>query len=138
MALLVTDNVDFLLGPDNDLVITNGQLQFATGVAGVAQLISIACQMVRGEWFLDLNRGIPLLQNATVTAAQAIAGQQPNIAKARAAYKAVILGVNGTDPASLVINLSYDGPTRALSVNWTVGTIFGDTVTGSLVTGGTV
>lgn len=132
MALpLITDPVDLLLGPDNDLVIQNGSFVFARGVPGVAQLVRIAIQMVAGEWFLNLAAGVKWFANENVALTDAILGTKYSPIKARKEIRNAILGVQGV--ASLdVLETTFDTRTRTLSVSWQVTTAFGDTISDSL------
>jgi len=131
MAPLINDPVDLLLGTDNDAVIVNGEFQFARGIAGVAQLIRIAIQMVAGEWFLNLDAGIRYLENDHVTAQQAILAQKPSVVKARKEFRAAILGVPGVNEIKY-LDVTFTSKTRTLNVSWQVTTTFGDTVADSL------
>ena len=48
---------------NNDLVIENGDLQLLNSEAAVArQTLSINLQFYQGEWFLDLDYGVPYFQ----------------------------------------------------------------------------
>ena len=116
---LSTNPRDLLLGPDNDLVVTT-DLQFAYGIQAVAQSCRIAIQMFAGEWFLNLDAGIPYWQ--------AILGFKPAVAIAAAqiAFRTMLLSVDGVVDV-LVLNITFDGATRAMNVQWQVSTALGDT-----------
>jgi len=123
MALLSTDRTDLLLDANDDLVVVDGDLAFASGTAGIAQAIRIAIEMFRGEWFLDLDAGVPWRQS--------ILGQKFDPTVARDAFREAILSVDGVaDLIDLVV--TFDGATRKLTVRWTVRAAFGDTVTDQL------
>lgn len=130
MALpLSNDAVDLLLGTDNDLVVTD-DLQFVSGIAGVAQMCRIAVQMFAGEWFLDLDVGVPYWD--------AILGQSPDVAMlaARSGFRDELLKVDGV-VALLFLNVDFsDAKTRTLTVSWQVRTSLGDTPVDSLTLGG--
>lgn len=121
MALpLSTAPIDFLIDPaTNDLVIKT-DLFFSSGIQAILQSCRIILQMFQGEWFLDLDLGIPYWQN--------IFGQKPGNAMQAAyvAYRAALLGVNGVTGV-LSLNISYDGATRTMNVAFQVQTQFGDT-----------
>jgi hypothetical protein len=128
---LVTDPLDVLLDANNDPVIANGDIVFAKGVPGVAQLIRVAVQMIAGEWFLNLLAGIAYLPNATVSETQALLGAKFDPVKTRAAFRTAILAVPGVSSID-TLNVSFEPTTRTLNVSWVVLTAFGDTVADSL------
>lgn len=133
---LETDPRDLLLGPNNDLVITT-DLQFSTGIAAIAQSCRIALQMFAGEWFLDLDAGIPYWDQ--------ILAQKSTVAKTAAAiaFRSELSLVSGVIDVT-TLDVEFDGPTRTLTITWQVQTAFGETpvdtialaTSGQLVTGG--
>ena len=125
MALLVTEPVSLLLDVDGDLDMTNG-LRFATGLTAVMQGVRTRLGMFRGEWFLDLDLGVPYLERDGVTAAQALLGQKFNEPKARAAFRTPILATPGV-LSILSVVVTFDGSTREMRVTWKANTVFGDT-----------
>lgn len=123
MALPLADQPrDLLLGPDNDLVIP---LQHTYGVQAVAQSCRIAIQIFAGEWFLDLDVGIPYWQK--------ILAQKPAtaIAAARIAFRSELLAVDGVLSVTK-LEVSFDRATRALIVSWQVMTGLGETPADSI------
>lgn len=122
---------DILLDADHKVVITD-DLQWSAGPAGVAQGIKIACLLIRGEWFLDLEEGVPYLENQEVTADQAILGGRFNKAKALAAYRSAILSAPGSSEI-ISLEIDFDPTTRRLQVDFEVKTVFGDTVADTIV-----
>ncbi len=116
---LETEPRDLLLGSDNDLVVTT-DLDFSRGVQAVAQSAGIALRMFAGEWFLDLDAGIPYWQS--------ILGEKRDVglAAARLAFRSELEAVIGVLDV-LKLELSFTGPTRTLAINWQVSTSYGDT-----------
>lgn len=131
MTLLITDRIDWQLNADNDLVMP---LRYSTGVAGVAQGIRIRIRMVKGEWFLNRDEGVPYFDNDIVPESDALMGQHFNELKARAAFRRAILSAPGVLKL-LRLDLRYNQSTRRLEVAWHVRTTFGDTVADSLAVG---
>lgn len=135
MPLLATDPVDIALDTaTNDLLIVNGDAQLISGLDGLAQEIRIAVLMVRGEWFLNLDAGVPYLERDGVTATEAILGQPYNQVKTNAIFREAILGVNGVSTLDFLAS-SYTPQGRILNVQWRVTAVFGGTVADSLSRG---
>lgn len=120
MTLLSTDPIDLLLDDNDDLVIVDGDLAFSSGVQGVAQACRIAISMFQGEWFLNLDAGIPYWQS--------ILGHKPALAipAATLAFRDALQEVPGVQ-AVTVCDVNYNGKTRVAKVRWAVKTVFGDT-----------
>lgn len=117
---LVDEPRDLLLDSLNDLVIENGDFALSRGIDGVMQSCRIALQMFAGEWFLDLDAGIPYWQQ--------ILGFKPAIAlrAARLAFHSELSRVPGViDVVKLSVN--YVGRTRTMTVAWQVMTALGET-----------
>lgn len=110
---------DLLLDDDNDLVIGT-DLSWSRGIPAVVQSGRIALQMYRGEWFLDLDAGIPYWNE--------ILGQRADIAAAvaRDEFHRELLAVEGVLEV-VRLDTSFDAATRALVVAWQVSTALGET-----------
>lgn len=135
MSTLSTDPLDIGLDPaTGDLQIINGDFVITSGETGVAQLCRIAVMLVRGEWFLDLDAGIPYYARDGVPDNDAIMGQPYNDPKIRAAYRDALTAVQGVGTVDSVTT-SFAPGTRTLTVTWTVVTDFGDTITDTLALG---
>jgi hypothetical protein len=118
MALLSTDPLDIRLDENWDLFIGPNGLELISGIDGVAQLIGIAIKLFLGEWFLNLKRGMPWFQE--------IFGGKYDEGLIRRRLSEAIANVPGvSEVLSLVI--SFDGETRAVSVEWEVRVKFDDT-----------
>jgi hypothetical protein len=125
MALLETDPIDWELDENNDLIIP---LRYTSGIEAVAQGIRIRLQLWRGEWFLDLDAGIPYLptEDGAVTEQAAILGQRFDSVKARTAFRREILSTPGVVDIP-ELRITFDGPTRTLAIEFRAKTAFGDT-----------
>jgi hypothetical protein len=123
---------DILLDADHKVII-DGDLRWSSGPAGIAQGIKIACLMVKGEWFLDLEEGPPYLENAVVPANEALLGGRFNKVKALAEYRRAILSAPGTNEI-VSLEISFDPITRRMQVDFEVKTAFGDTIADSVIT----
>lgn len=120
MPLLITDPIDLKLDDNNELVIENGDLVFTRGIDAIVQQCRIALQMFQGEWFLNLDVGIPYWEK--------ILGEKPATAieAARIFFRRELQLVEGVNRVTK-LDISYTGTTRSLNVTWQVNTVFGDT-----------
>lgn len=133
MALLQTDPLDLALDltAPGKLVFVNGDLRFCNGLAGVAQLCRVAVGMVRGEWFLNLQTGIPYFQRAGVPATQVLLGQPFVQSKTLAPFRTVLTAVVGVS-AVTSLAAAYTPQGRLVDLAWSVRVAFGGTVSDSL------
>jgi len=131
MALLINDPIDILLDADGDIDLTAGGPRLSAGVAAVTQGLRIATQLTKGEWFANRDVGVPWFETDIVPASAAILGQKYSQVKVLAAMRAAIMSVPGVGSIDLLTS-TFDGPTRAMRIAWSVKTTFGDTVTDAL------
>jgi hypothetical protein len=125
---LSTDARDFLVGPDGDIVVTT-DFVFSRGVPAVVQSCRIKLMMFAGEWFLNLDAGIPYWQE--------ILAKKPAvaIAAAKVAFREALESVDGVDKV-LQLSVTF-AAVRTLNISWQVRTAFGDsTVQSTDVTAG--
>lgn len=118
IVYLETDKLDVRLNEDGSVYVGPNGFEFVSGLIGVAQLVTIAIRMFLGEWFLNLDKGMPWFQE--------ILGKKDaeDILRRRLAETA--LGV----PAVIGIislTLELDGQTRRATGSMVVRTQFGDT-----------
>jgi hypothetical protein len=115
--VLSTDPIDLLLDDDGDLKIGTG-IEFSQGAAAVRQALQFRLGLFLGEWFLDLDSGIPYFQD--------FLGQKYSQAHARDVFRAAILETPGVKSiVSLVIE--FDRSTRLMTVDFRVVAGFDDT-----------
>lgn len=123
---LETEPRDLLL-KNNDLVI-DADLQWVRGIDAIAQECRIALSVYRGEWFLDLERGISYWDGI-------LGGRRDAaIAIARTEIQDTLLAIDGVVEVTK-LTLDFDGETRALKITWRVRTAFGETPVDTLTTG---
>lgn len=123
MALLEGDMTTIQLDDDGDVVIDpqNG-LVLIGGVPAVVQAVRYRLGLFLGEWFLNLDVGVPWYD--------LIGGQFDELAT----RDAVAAAINSTPGISQVTQLTvtYDNPNRTVTVTWAATTLFGDTPSDTL------
>lgn len=127
MTLLADDPLDIALDADGDMDLgDDGGPYFTRGLEGVGQLCRTALLLFRGEWFADLDAGVPWMANDVVSESQAILGNRLDEATVRAAVRDAVLAVPGV-LALTKLEIAIAAPTRTLTITWAARTIFGDT-----------
>lgn len=123
--MLETDPRDLALDKQNDLIFENGDFQFTYGLDGIIQEARIKLQMFEGEWFLNLEAGIPYWNE--------ILGQKPDVAipAIAAHFNQTLLGIEDVTDVTKM-SVAYNGKTRQLVVRWAVRSLFGNTPTDTL------
>jgi hypothetical protein len=98
----------FLLTDDGDLYFDGTTLHLASGVQAINQAIRGELQLFQGEWFLDLDAGVPYFERVT--------GRNPNVPDVKSLLRSTIEGVLGVKSVtSLDVTLS---PTREIRVTY--------------------
>lgn len=124
--MLETDPQGWLLDADGDLdVEAFAAGTFATGLVGVQQGIASRIRLCRGEWFLDLDLGVPYFESADVPASEAIIGQRFSEPYVRDVMTQAIASAPGVTRI-LSLTLDFDSTTRELTVRWRTQTVFGE------------
>lgn len=115
---------DLELGTNGELVLseTTGDLVLVTGMKGIGQACQLAILSFEGEWFADLESGVPWYQD--------ILGQKREEAKVRTAMREALLSVDGVTKIER-LELSWEGTSRTLSVDWEVTAVSGQLVSGA-------
>lgn len=109
------DPTDLLLDAEGDLVI-DSDIRFATGLDSIAQGIRIGILTFFGEWFLNQEIGVKWYED--------ILGQPFDESVVVSALREPIIATpNVLSIESL--SAAYDSPTRKLTVDWKVNTIYG-------------
>jgi len=87
------------LDSDHDMMYGQGRSNFITAAAAVGQAVYTRLLMLRGEWFLDTEAGVPYMTDVMIKPA--------NLALVESALKQVILeteGVNQIRDFSMLLN----------------------------------
>lgn len=125
----VTPGLDWAIDLDTgDLLFP---LRYTTGLEAVAQAIRIRLLNFKGEWFADLDDGVPYLARDGVDASEALLGQQFNELRALAAFRTAIKAAPGVDVLDLLA-VEFNNATRTLTVSFRVRTSFGVIVVSEL------
>lgn len=107
---------DLLLDDEGDLVLENGDLVLSTGQEAIKQNILQRLRAYKGEWFLNIEDGVPYFQD--------ILKKNPNPRAVDGAFKVAILGTPGVTELTS-FDLKYDTVTRGLKLSFSVNTIEG-------------
>jgi hypothetical protein len=98
---------------NNDIVIENNNIAFVAGLEEIRQLHLERLRLFKGEWFLDLQKGVPYFQS--------ILGKGNRIEDIATIFKNEILSIPGTRSLSK-FDLDFDASTRNLTLDYTAVT----------------
>ena len=105
-----------LLLDDSGVVLRGGDWAFAEDRTGIQQRISQVLKTIAGEWFLDLDYGLPYFEQILV--------KNPNLPSVQDIFRRALLSVKGVSSVER-LNLSLDTTSRTLTVSWVVLTDLG-------------
>lgn len=105
-----------LLLDDSGVVLRNGDWAFAVDREGIQQRISQVLKTIAGEWFLDLDYGLPYFEQILI--------KNPNLPAVQDIFRRALLSVKGVSSVER-LNLSLDTTSRTLTVSWVVLTDLG-------------
>lgn len=103
-----------------DMTFGQGLANYAADAEAVALRIKARLQLLRGEWFLDTDAGVPYLADIAIKPA--------NLPLAESLLKQTIIDTEGV--ASVTgFSVALDREARKLTVSATVATIYDDNTT---------
>ncbi len=102
---------DLLLNTKHDLKMVDFDLQLTKNDQIVAQRVKQALLLFKGEWFLDIDAGVPYYES--------ILGQKKDLDTIRAIYVSTIRSVKGVKDLT-ELNIEYDNNVRVISINFTI------------------
>lgn len=132
--MLLTDPINLKLTADGDADIAAWASDgaFVAGIDAVISGVRTRLLLIRGEWFLDLDAGVPWFERDGVPGSTAILGGKFDANRVRGPILRAILDAPGVREV-LDLKITYDGATRSVVVTWAARTVFGDTPTSSTV-----
>lgn len=109
--------INLELDANNDIFTRDGTLALVTDANEVSQHIKTRLQFFFGEWFLDINDGVPWFQSIFTQPADAI--------EIESILKQTILSTDGVNEM-LEFDMTFENTTRIFTVNFRCNTIYGD------------
>lgn len=101
--------IDLALDKTGDLLIEDYDLKLIDGIDQVIQNVSIRLRFFLGEWFLDIESGIPYYQDFFIKA--------PNQIRIESLIKEEILDTDGINEIT-AFEAEFDSSLREFSVNF--------------------
>ena len=108
--------MNLLLDSDNDLTFIDNKLQTVSGLDEMRQIIENAINSFQGEWFFNLNQGIPYFQRIFV--------KNISMLEVEMIFIDYISNLKGVVDI-LEMNMDFDGASRALTIKTTIKTTDG-------------
>ena len=107
------------LDEGHDMTFGQGVANYARDDEATAQKVKTRLLLLKGEWFLDTDAGVPHLQQIMV--------RPSNLPLAEAIIKQTILETEGVE-ALRSFGMTFDRDTRRLTIQATVTNIYGSVV----------
>lgn len=126
-----SDPQDLALAADGDIFLDADGVRFTAGIPAVQQGVQIRLNMVRGEWFLNQDAGMPYLTDLLGDASK----KRDWSRKMEVAVAAQILDVPGITSITQ-LTVARNNQTRAATVTWAARAVFGDVPATTLQTPG--
>lgn len=117
-AGLAKTGIDLALDAVTGDLVVDRDVYFTTGPAAVVQGIRLRLLAFLGEWFLDLDHGVPWFQD--------ILGRKYDAARMRALVRAAIVAAPGVDEL-VALAISFEPAPRRVSISFDVRTTYGVT-----------
>lgn len=107
-------NID--LSSDNDIVMIDGGLPLVTGLEELRQLVTQVLASFEGDWFLNLDSGMPYFQTILVKAT--------SVAQIEGIYLETIANIPGILDIE-TFNLEFEAQSRTLDISFRARTTDG-------------
>ena len=115
--LLLIENTNNLILQNKDLQLTNNDVDYTV------QKCIIILKVFKGEWYLNINIGIPYFENIFI--------KNPNIGLIEDIFKTIILSIE-TIEELIDFNLTYNNTIRKLSLDFQAKLIDGSIINVSI------
>lgn len=112
------------LDANHDIQFGRGFQDIATTAEATAQRVTCRLLLIKGEWFLDADSGVPWWQPSD-SLVQPIMGRRKDLAYAESWIKKTVLETDGVASITSFF-MSFDGATRSLTVSLKGTTVDGD------------
>lgn len=109
--------LNFALNENHDIYADKGTIAIVTDIDEIVQHIKTRLQLFLGEWFLDIEAGVPWFQEIFVKPAK--------LNEIEVIIKNEILQTEGVNEL-LEFDLSFDSATRIFNIQFTCNTDLGD------------
>jgi hypothetical protein len=118
---------DLMLNPvSHDLVMSEYDLLLVSDLDQITQNIKIRLLFLYSEWFLNINKGVPYIEQIGV--------KNPNIALIDSLLKATIAETTGVTQI-ISYSSSYSATLRTFDINFIVETEFGESIIQNITLG---
>ncbi len=114
--------IDLQIGINDELVVSGGDMVLTTGTAAIAQRCHLALAAFTNEWFRNLESGVPWYED--------ILGQKRDDEQIRVVIRNTLLSVDGVLNVTK-LQISWDGATRDLGIQWEILTDAGQSASGT-------
>ena len=108
---------DIKLTDDYDWDVSAGDLAILTGADAIVQSVKLHLQFFKGEWFLDLDAGIPYFQDVLIK------NPDPNLLQS--VFRNALLAIPGVLEI-ISLSLAIDNETRTLAIDMRLSTDVGE------------
>jgi hypothetical protein len=128
--MLSTDPVTLKLDANGNLNVaalaTRGLAAFDSGLTSVVTGVRTRILLIAGEWFLNLDAGVPWYARDGVDPATVILGSKYDEARIRPSILRAILSTPGVLEVTQ-LRIEFEPALRNVVITWQARTVFGDT-----------
>ena len=117
--------INFELDASGDIQLEDGQIKtISDRLESIRQKATVALNTFEGEWFLDVNFGVPYREEILI--------KNPSVSRISAVLRDTLESVNGVTTVT-ELSISIDRATRTLSAEFELNIETGETITVSVV-----
>jgi hypothetical protein len=128
MALLATDPVTLKMGADGklDVLAMASSAPFDRGLTAVVTGVRTRLRLIAGEWFLNLDKGMPWYERDGIDSQTVILGSKYDETTIRVPMLRAILDTPGVVEVTQLV-IQFDPVNRSVSITWSARCEFGET-----------